>query len=105
MIITWNAAMFRRVSAPVLGSAENMTRLECSGCAAGAPLFGSGGGRGLADELGVPLLGEIPLYPPLRAGGDEGVPIVLTEPESAAARALEDAARRVVDAVDRARAA
>ena len=99
------ARMFQRVSVPVLGIVENMSWLECSGCGARTPIFGAGGGRGLADELGVPLLGEIPLYPPVRAGGDEGVPIVLSEPESAAARALEDAARRVVDAVDRARAA
>ena len=97
--------MFQRVSVPVLGIVENMSWLECTGCGTRTPLFGSGGGRGLADELGVPLLGEIPLYPPVRAGGDEGVPIVLSEPESAAARALEDTAGRVVDAVNRARAA
>jgi ATP-binding protein involved in chromosome partitioning len=99
------ARMFQRVSVPVLGVLENMSWLECAGCGTRTPLFGSGGGRALADELGVPLLGEIPLYQPVRAGGDEGVPIVLSEPESAAARALEEAARRVVDAVDRARAA
>ena len=99
------ARMFQRVSVPVLGIVENMSWLECAGCGTRTPLFGSGGGRGLADELGVPLLGEIPLYPPVRAGGDEGVPIVLSEPESAAARALEDTAGRVVDAVNRARAA
>jgi ATP-binding protein involved in chromosome partitioning len=99
------ARMFQRVSVPVLGIVENMSWLECAGCGTRTPLFGSGGGRGLADELGVPLLGEIPLYPPVRTGGDEGVPIVLSEPESAAARALEDAAGRVVDAVNRARAA
>jgi len=99
------ARMFQRVSVPVLGIVENMSWLECAGCGTRTPLFGSGGGRELADELGVPLLGEIPLYPPVRTGGDEGVPIVLSEPESAAARALEDAAGRVVDAVNRARAA
>ncbi|HKV52887.1 MAG TPA: Mrp/NBP35 family ATP-binding protein [Gemmatimonadaceae bacterium] len=99
------ARMFQRVSVPVLGVVENMSWLACAGCGTRTPLFGSGGGRALADELGVPLLGEIPLYQPVRQGGDEGVPIVLSEPDSAAARALEDAARRVVDAVDRARAA
>ncbi|HXE59358.1 MAG TPA: Mrp/NBP35 family ATP-binding protein [Gemmatimonadaceae bacterium] len=99
------ARMFQRVSVPVLGVVENMSWLECAGCGTRTPLFGSGGGRALADELGVPLLGEIPLYQPVRAGGDEGVPIVLSEPESAAARALEEAARRVVDAVGRAQAA
>ncbi len=88
------ARMFQRVNVPVLGIVENMSWLECAGCGERTPPFGSGGGRSLADELGVPLLGEIPLYPPVRSGGDAGVPIVLSEPESAAALALHETARR-----------
>ena len=99
------ARMFQRVSVPVLGIVENMSWLECGRCGERTPLFGSGGGQALADELGVPLLGEIPIYPAVRSGGDEGVPIVLTEPESAAARALADTAHRVAEAVGRAQAA
>jgi ATP-binding protein involved in chromosome partitioning len=49
-------------------------------------LFGSGGGRQLAEDLGVPLLGQVPLVPALREGGDEGVPIMVSEPEGEAAR-------------------
>ena len=48
-----------------------------------------------AETLGVPLVGQIPLYPPLREGGDRGTPIVASDPDSAAGRALRDAARRL----------
>ena len=52
-----------------------------------ADLFGKGGGEALATELNVPFLGRIPLYEPVRVGGDTGVPIVIGEPDSAPARA------------------
>ncbi|MEO6778804.1 MAG: P-loop NTPase, partial [Gemmatimonadaceae bacterium] len=61
--------------------------------------FGSGGGRKLADTLGLPLLVEIPLYPRVLEGGDTGRPIVDAEPDSGAAKALIQLAARVRDAV------
>jgi ATP-binding protein involved in chromosome partitioning len=61
-------------------------------------LFGSGGGRALADELHVPLLGEIPLESGVREGGDTGSPIILATPDSPAARALNDIATQIVEA-------
>jgi len=93
------AKMFERVNVPVLGIVENMSWLECEKCGTRTPLFGAGGGRKLAGSLGVPLLGEIPLHPPVRVGGDEGVPIVDAEPDSQAARALTAAAQRVTEAI------
>jgi ATP-binding protein involved in chromosome partitioning len=60
-------------------------------------LFGAGGGRQLADELGVPLLAQVPLVPALRAGGDVGVPIMVSEPDSEAARAFDGLARSILD--------
>jgi ATP-binding protein involved in chromosome partitioning len=93
------AKMFQRVSVPVLGIVENMSWFACPHCGKPTPLFGTGGGKRLADELGLPLLGEIPLYPSVVAGGDEGVPILVREPESAAARALRATATRVADAM------
>ena len=56
-------------------------------------LFGSGGGQALADELEVPLLGQVPLVPQLRAGGDEGMPIAAADPDSEAAGVFRDMAR------------
>jgi ATP-binding protein involved in chromosome partitioning len=93
------AKMLQRVNVPVLGIVENMSWLECEKCGTRTPLFGAGGGRRLAGSLGVPLLGEIPLHPPVRVGGDEGVPIVDAEPDSQAARALTAAAQRITEAI------
>jgi ATP-binding protein involved in chromosome partitioning len=89
------AKMFERVGVPILGIVENMSYFECPHCGKPTALFGSGGGRKLADSLGLPLLGEIPLYPRVLEGGDSGRPIVDAEPESAAARAITQLADRV----------
>ncbi len=93
------AKMFQRVAVPVLGIVENMSYFLCPHCGKPTPLFGSGGGRRLADELELPLLGEIPLYPTVREGGDAGVPIVVAEPDAPAAKALAATAQRIAEAV------
>jgi len=93
------AKMFERVGVPVLGVVENMSYFACPHCGKPSPLFGSGGGARLAAELGVPLLGEIPLYPQVRVGGDEGKPIVVAEPDSGAANALREMTKRVSEAI------
>ncbi len=93
------AKMFERVGVPVLGIVENMSYFSCPHCGKPAALFGSGGGASLAAELGLPLLGEIPLYPQVMTAGDSGLPIVLAEPESVAARALATTATRVAELV------
>ena len=78
--------MFHKVTVPVLGIIENMAYF----CPPDAPdkkyyIFGQGGASRLADELAVPVLGEIPLEQPIRESGDNGKPIVLADHESAAA--------------------
>jgi ATP-binding protein involved in chromosome partitioning len=92
------AKMFERVGVPILGIVENMSYFECPHCGKPTALFGSGGGRKLADSLGLPLLVEIPLYPRVLEGGDSGRPIVIAEPESGAARALTQLAASVREA-------
>ncbi len=82
------AKMFERVNVPVLGIVENMSYFICPHCDDRTSLFGEGGGQRLADELGVQLLGQIPLYQPVMSGGDKGAPIVITEPDSDAGKAL-----------------
>jgi ATP-binding protein involved in chromosome partitioning len=82
------AKMFQRVGVPVLGIVENMSWLECPHCGKPTALFGSGGGQRLADELELPLLGQIPLAPNITEGGDTGSPIVVADPRSAPAVAL-----------------
>jgi ATP-binding protein involved in chromosome partitioning len=87
--------MFQRVNVPVLGIVENMSWFECPHCGKPSSLFGTGGGQRLATELGLPLLGQIPLYPRLLEAADRGQPIVVADPESSAARALFSVAERV----------
>ena len=81
------AKMFERVGVPVLGVVENMSWFDAPD-GSRLPIFGSGGGARLALELGVRLLGEVPLHQPVREGGDSGTPIVVGDPSSGAARAL-----------------
>lgn len=72
--------MFEKVNVPVLGIVENMSYYLCSHCGHREEIFATGGGRKAAGELGVPFLGEIPIYTPIRVGGDTGKPIVVLEP-------------------------
>ena len=90
------AMMFRRVGVPVLGVVENMSYFESPETGKPLAIFGTGGGKRLADELQVPLLGEVPLHPPVLEGADRGSPIVVSEPGCSAARKLTEVAMSIV---------
>jgi ATP-binding protein involved in chromosome partitioning len=92
--------MFERVNTPILGVVENMSGFVCPCCGTTYDLFGTGGGSQLAEAAGVPFLGKIPLEVGVREGGDAGVPVVVSAPESAAARALLDLARTVGERIE-----
>jgi ATP-binding protein involved in chromosome partitioning len=81
-------AMYKKLNIPPLGVVENMSYFVCRNCHEEADIFGRGGGEAMAAELGVPFLGSIPIYQPIREGSDAGVPLVVGEPESPAARAF-----------------
>ncbi|WP_170218645.1 iron-sulfur cluster carrier protein ApbC [Marilutibacter aestuarii] len=85
--------MFEKVEVPVLGLIENMAVHVCSNCGHAEHVFGSGGGREMAERYGVPLLGSLPLDVGIREQGDAGVPVVVSAPDSAAAQAYRSAAR------------
>jgi ATP-binding protein involved in chromosome partitioning len=91
--------MAAQVRQRVVGVVENMSWFVCPHCGEREFVFGEGGGQEAADTLGVPLLGQVPLYPPLRSGGDTGAPIVLSDPDSPAAEALRGAARLLAKSV------
>jgi ATP-binding protein involved in chromosome partitioning len=82
------AKMFERVNVPVIGIVENMSGFICPGCGQRHELFGTGGGQRLGEEIGVPLLGRVPLQAQLADQADQGRPIVIAQPESPAAQAL-----------------
>ncbi len=87
------ADMARRSFVRVVGVVENMTDFECAH-GDRYPLFGAGGGSALAAEIGVPLLGQVPLEPAVSAGGDVGRPVALTA-DTAAGRAFRDIAAQI----------
>jgi ATP-binding protein involved in chromosome partitioning len=87
--------MAERTNLRPLGVIENMSWFVCPHCGEREIVFGEGGGAEAAATLGVPLLAQVPLVPAVRAGGDAGRPIVLSEPDSPAGEALRAAAREV----------
>jgi ATP-binding protein involved in chromosome partitioning len=87
-------AMYKKLNIPTIGIIENMSYFVCPSCSHEADIFGHGGGEKLAADLGVPFLGRVPIYQPIREGSDTGVPLLISEPESPAGRALMAAAER-----------
>ena len=87
--------MFEKLSVPVFGLIENMSYFVCTHCGERTEIFGHGGAREGSDELGVDFLGEIPLETAVRSGGDTGVPIVESDPDSAVARAFAEIAQTI----------
>ena len=89
--------MFERVNTPILGIVANMIELKCPHCDQEIDVFGSGGGKRLADDMDLPILGSIPLDPAVRAAGDEGTPTVVSSPNSPAGEALRKISEVVSD--------
>jgi ATP-binding protein involved in chromosome partitioning len=85
------AQMAQKTGMRLVGAVENMSYLVDSG----QELFGSGGGAALAEEIGVPLLGRVPLDPRLRECADEGEPLVTSDPDSEGARAIQEIAAAI----------
>lgn len=79
-------SMFEKVEIPILGIVENMAYYRCPACGHRDEIFSHGGGKRLAKEIGVEFLGEIPIDSRIRFGGDSGVPIVESMPDSAHAQ-------------------
>lgn len=89
------AYMAKKLNLPLRGVIENMSWLTAPD-GSRLEIFGHGGGHQLAEELGVPLLGQVPLSPAVREGGDIGKPVIVVDPTSEAARAFNEIAERVV---------
>ena len=88
-------AMFKMMEVPVLGFVENMSYFQPPGSSERFEIFGHGGGKKLAEEAGVPFLGEIPLDTLIREGGDKGRPIVDMDPDHPVSKAFIEIAKNV----------
>lgn len=91
--------MFEKVNVPILGLVENMATYVCTNCGHEDHIFGHGGAGRLSQDYGLPVLGSLPLDRSVREQGDAGVPVVVSAPESAAARAFVSAARQAAIAL------
>ena len=96
--------MFHKVNAPILGVVLNMSALVCGKCGTRDELFGARSGEQLATELGVPLLGEIPIDTAVREAGDAGTPVFAREPDHPASREFAVIAGKVQANLDAAAA-
>jgi ATP-binding protein involved in chromosome partitioning len=88
-------AMFRKLEVPIIGLVENMAYFLCPCCNTRTDIFGTGGGRRLAERAGIPFLGEVPLHMSVREGGDEGRPVLVAAPQSPQAEAFRQVARAI----------
>ncbi len=92
--------MFEDVQVPVLGVIENMSYHICGSCGHRAEIFSHGGGAKMAEQFKVPLLGEIPLVREIRVDGDQGVPIVVANPQHPQSQAFRDIATKVTQRLE-----
>ncbi|WP_428247974.1 iron-sulfur cluster carrier protein ApbC [Ferrovibrio sp.] len=92
--------MFRRVDVPVLGIIENMSYFCCPNCGHRSDIFAHGGARRTAEELGCDFLGELPLVMAIRETSDGGTPIVMSQPDSAEAKAYGAIAAQVLAKIE-----
>lgn len=87
--------MFEKVAVPVLGVVENMSWHQCANCHHQEAIFGEGGAKAMSEEFNVPLLAQLPLIKQVREHGDNGVPIVVAQPDSEIAKPYWELASHV----------
>ena len=87
--------LFEKVNVPLLGIVENMSYFICSHCGQREEIFANGGGKRTAEELGVPFLGEVPIYTNIRVSGDRGIPVAASDDQPAQAEVIRTIARNV----------
>ena len=92
--------MFNKLNIPILGIVENMSYLDMPDVDGKIDIFGRGGGRRMAERFEVPFLGEIPIDPRIRIGGDNGTPIVESDPQSVAGKAFFEIADRILESIE-----
>lgn len=92
---TKSLAMFQKLEASILGLVENMSYFICPHCNERVDIFGHGGAEKAAERLDIPFLGRVPINPEIREGGDQGIPILRSNPKSSEAEAFRQIASQV----------
>jgi ATP-binding protein involved in chromosome partitioning len=85
----------KELHVPVIGIIENMSGFVCPKCGTRVDIFKTGGGRKMAEDLGVPFLGSIPIDPQICADSDEGIPFIVRHPDSPASKAFMDIVEKI----------
>ncbi|XP_063966818.1 iron-sulfur cluster transfer protein NUBPL-like isoform X2 [Lytechinus pictus] len=93
------AEMFKKVDVPVLGIVQNMSVYQCPKCGHQAHIFGQDGVHGVAKEMGLDVLGDVPLHIDIRETSDSGKPIVVSAPQSSQAIAYKSIAKEVLQRI------
>ena len=88
-------AMFQKLEAPIIGFVENMSQFICPHCGERTDIFSYGGGERAAAETNMDFLGRIPLNPQIVFGGDHGVPVLVSHPESLESQAFREVASAI----------
>lgn len=89
--------MFEKSNVPILGVVENMAVYTCPNCGHSEHIFGSDGGKEMAAELGIDLLGSLPLNKSIRQQADSGAPTVVSDPDGSIAEIYRAAARAIIE--------
>ena len=92
--------MFRKVEVPILGIIENMSTFICPKCGEQSDIFGHGGAKQEAENLGVPFLGEVPLHMDIRKNSDGGTPVTVSAPDGPHAKIYKNIAASVVERLE-----
>ncbi len=92
--------MFNKVEVPILGIVENMSHFVCPNCGTSHDIFGHGGAKAEAENIGAPFLGEIPLDMDIRLNSDAGTPVVVSQPDGPHAKAYKEIARKLWEGIE-----
>jgi ATP-binding protein involved in chromosome partitioning len=93
--------MFKKMNTRILGIVENMSYFQCGHSEERIEIFGKGGGERLSKEIGIPLLGSIPIDMEIRKGGDDGVPFMVSSADSETGRVFHEIAKMVALSINR----
>jgi len=93
--------MFEKLDVPIAGVIENMSYFVCPHCGGSTEVFGHGGGQRVSERYNIPLLGRIPLDVRIREAGDNGHPVVISQPDSPLALAFRSAAEQTAANISR----